>query len=69
VYVGIDVSKTELVVAVRPSSESFTLAYHRAGLKQLVGRLGELRNFPAAHGNVEECSRQMYFDAPRFKEK
>ena len=37
VYVGIDVSKTELVVAVRPSSESFTLAYHRAGLKQLVG--------------------------------
>jgi transposase len=42
VYVGIDVSKTELVVAVRPSSESFTLAYHRAGLKQLVGRLGEL---------------------------
>ena len=43
VYVGIDVSKTELVVAVRPSSESFTLAYHRAGLKQLVGRLGELK--------------------------
>ena len=42
-YVGIDVSKTELVVAVRPSSESFTLAYHRAGLKQLVGRLGELK--------------------------
>ena len=37
VYVGIDVSKTELAVAVRPSSESFTLAYHRAGLKQLVG--------------------------------
>ena len=36
-YVGIDVSKTELAVAVRPSSESFTLAYHRAGLKQLVG--------------------------------
>ena len=43
VYVGIDVSKTELVVAVRPSSESFRLAYHRAGLKQLVGRLGELK--------------------------
>jgi transposase len=43
VYVGIDVSKTELVVAVRPSSESFTLAYHRAGLKQLVCRLGELK--------------------------
>ena len=36
-YIGIDVSKTELVVAVRLSSESFTLAYHRAGLKQLVG--------------------------------
>ena len=43
VYVGIDVSKTELVVAVRPSGESFTLAYHRAGLKQLVGRVGELK--------------------------
>jgi transposase len=42
VYVGIDVSKTELVVAVRPSGESFTLAYDRAGLKQLVGRLGKL---------------------------
>ena len=35
------VSKTELVVAVRPSGESFTLAYHRAGLNQLEGRLGE----------------------------
>ncbi len=43
VYVGIDVSKTELVLALRPSGESFTLAYHRAGLKQLVGRLGELK--------------------------
>ena len=43
VYIGIVVSKTELVVAVRPSSESFTLAYDRAGLKQLVGRLGELK--------------------------
>ena len=31
VYVGIDVSKTELAVAVRPSGESFTLAYHRVG--------------------------------------
>jgi hypothetical protein len=43
VYVGIDVSKTELVVAVRPSGESFTLAYERAGLKQLVGRLDKLQ--------------------------
>ena len=42
-YVGIEVSKTEPVVAVRPSGESVTLAYHRAGLKQLVGRLGELK--------------------------
>ena len=36
-------SKTELVVAVRPSGESFTLAYDRAGLRQLVGRLGKLQ--------------------------
>jgi len=43
VYVGIDVSKTELVVAMRPYGESFTLAYDRAGLKQLVGRLGKLQ--------------------------
>ena len=43
VYVGIDVSKTELVVAVRPSGESFTRAYDRAGLKQVVGRLSKLR--------------------------
>jgi transposase len=44
VYVGIDVSKTELVVAVRPGGESFRLAYDRAGLKQLVGRLGKLQS-------------------------
>ncbi len=43
VYVGIDVSKTELVVAVRPSGQSFTLAYDRVGLKHLVGRLGKLQ--------------------------
>jgi len=43
VYVGIDVSETELVVAVRPSGENLTLAYDRAGLKQLVGRLGKLQ--------------------------
>jgi transposase len=43
VYVGIDVSKTQLVVAVRPSGESFTRAYDRAGLKQVVGRLSKLQ--------------------------
>jgi len=42
VYVGIEVHKTDLVVAVRPSGESFTLAYCRTRLKQLVGRLGKL---------------------------
>jgi hypothetical protein len=31
VYVGIDVSKTQLVVAVRPGPQSFTLAYDRVG--------------------------------------
>ena len=39
VYVGIDVSKTELVVAVRPSGESFTRASDRPGLKQVVAAL------------------------------
>ena len=43
VYVGIDVSKAELVVAVRPSGERMTLANDRAGIKSLVGRLGELK--------------------------
>ena len=43
VYVGIDVSKTELVVALRPSGESFTRDYDRAGLKQVVGRLSKLQ--------------------------
>src|SRR5271163_3384442 len=42
-YVGIDVSKAELVVAVRPSGERLTLANDRAGIKRLVGRLGELK--------------------------
>jgi len=42
-YVGIDVSKAELVVAVRPGGERMTLANDRAGIKRLVGRLGELK--------------------------
>ncbi len=42
-YVGIDVSKAELVVAVRPSGERMTVANDRAGIKRLVGRLGELK--------------------------
>jgi transposase len=42
-YVGIDVSKAELVVAVRPSGERMTLGNDRAGIKRLVGRLAELK--------------------------
>jgi transposase len=42
-YVGIDVSKAELVVAVRPGGERMTLANDRAGIKRLVERLGELK--------------------------
>jgi transposase len=42
-YVGIDVSKAELVVAVRPSGERMTVANDRAGIKRLVGRLGQLK--------------------------
>ena len=42
-YVGIDVSKAELEVAVRPLDERMTLANDRAGIKRLVGRLGELK--------------------------
>jgi transposase len=43
VYVGIDVSKAELVVAVRPSGERMTLGNDRVGIKRLVGRLNELK--------------------------
>ena len=43
VYVGIDVSKAELVVATRPGNEHLTLANDRAGIKRLVGRLSELK--------------------------
>ena len=43
VYVGIDVSKTELVVAVRPSAEYVTLANNPAGIRRLVAKLCELK--------------------------
>ena len=42
-YVGIDVSKAELVVAMRPGTERMTVTNDRAGIKRLVGRLGELK--------------------------
>lgn len=42
-YVGIDVSKAELVVAMRPRNERLVLANDRAGIKRLVARLGELK--------------------------
>lgn len=43
VYVGIDVSQAELVVAMRPGNERMTLANDRAGIKRLLGRLDELK--------------------------
>ena len=43
VYVGIDVSKAELVMAVRPSGERAQLANNASGIKQLVARLRELQ--------------------------
>ena len=42
-YVGIDVSKAELVVAMRPRNERMTLANDRAGIKRLVARLSEIK--------------------------
>ena len=42
VYVGIDVSKAELVVAVRPSAECVTLANNPAGIRRLVAKLRAL---------------------------
>lgn len=42
VFVGIDVSKLELVVALRPSGESFQLPNDRRGIKRLVEQLRKL---------------------------
>lgn len=43
VYVGIDVSKAELVVAMRPGNEHLTLANTAGGIKRLVAKLRELK--------------------------
>jgi transposase len=45
VFVGIDVAKTELVIAVRPSGERWTATNDDAGIQTLLTRLGE--NTPA----------------------
>jgi transposase len=39
VFVGIDVSKARLEVALCPLNESFGVAYDNAGLAELVARL------------------------------
>lgn len=39
IYIGIDVSKNRLDVAVHPSGESFAVARNGAGIDELIGRL------------------------------
>jgi len=41
VYVGIDVAKAELVMAIRPSGERWTAANDEAGIQRLLTRLRE----------------------------
>jgi transposase len=41
VYVGIDVSKAELVIAAHPLGECVTLSNDRAGIKQLISLVGK----------------------------
>jgi len=41
-YVGVDVSKARLDVAVVPSGESFSVSNDDAGVEELVGRIGRL---------------------------
>lgn len=41
VFVGIDVSKSRLDVAIRPTDESFAVSNDEAGIARLVARLGE----------------------------
>ena len=40
-FVGIDVAKAELVIAIRPSGERWTATNDEAGIQQLLARLGE----------------------------
>ncbi len=42
VWVGVDVSKEELVVALRPSGEQFSLANDGRALRSLIKRLAPL---------------------------
>ena len=39
IYVGIDVAKDQMDVAVRPRDESWTVTDDDAGIRQLVSRL------------------------------
>ena len=41
-YIGIDVAKAELVVAVRPTGETWTTANDAAGLRELIARVQAL---------------------------
>ena len=43
IFVGIDVSKARLDIAVRPSGERESVANDQAGIKALVKRLGEIQ--------------------------
>ena len=42
VFVGIDVSKAKLDVALRPGAENFSVANHQRGIATLVKRLQKL---------------------------
>lgn len=42
-FVGIDVSKSTLDVCIEPAGEALHVAYDEAGIKQILGRLKELR--------------------------
>jgi len=44
VWVGVDVSKDQLTVALRPSGEQFSLANDGRGLRALIKRLAPLRD-------------------------
>ncbi len=43
IFVGLDVAKAQLDVAVRPSGERWSVANDESGIAQLVGRLRALR--------------------------
>ena len=45
-FVGIDVSKAQVDVAVRPTGKRWTLPYDEAGIEGLISQIVDLESWP-----------------------